>query len=86
FNYPGQLEPALKGFSVKINSGERVGIVGRVGSGKSTLGKLMCGLYEPGAGGVLVDSTDTRHLDLAELRKTAVYVGQETELFTGTPA
>ncbi|MEM9331934.1 MAG: type I secretion system permease/ATPase [Pseudomonadota bacterium] len=84
FSYPDQLSSALNGVSLKITPGERVGIIGRVGSGKSTVGKLISGLYQPVEGGVLVDGTDTRHLDLAKLRRHAMYVGQETELFTGT--
>ena len=84
FTDPGQLAPALDKVSFRVTPGERVGIVGRVGSGKSTLGKLLTGLYNPGAGGVLVDSTDTRHLNASDLRDDAIYVGQETELFTGS--
>lgn len=84
FSYPDQLTPALNGASIKITQGERVGIIGRVGSGKSTIGKLVSGLYSPASGGVLVDGTDTRHLDSAELRGRAIYVNQEAELFAGT--
>ncbi|MEM9278845.1 MAG: ATP-binding cassette domain-containing protein, partial [Pseudomonadota bacterium] len=84
FSYPEQLSPALQGLNLRIAPGERVGIIGRVGSGKSTIGKLLTGLYMPKEGGVLVDGTDTRHLNIAELRKSSLYVGQETELFTGS--
>ena len=84
FIYPGQLATTLDRVSLKVSPGERVGIIGRVGSGKSTMGKLIGGLYEPTVGGVLVDGTDTRHHDLAELRRHVMYVGQETELFTGS--
>jgi len=84
FTYPGQLEPTLSGLSFRITPGERIGIIGRVGSGKSTIGKLLGGLYSPASGGVLVDSTDARHLNMSDIRENIVYVGQETELFTGS--
>lgn len=84
FNYPGQNVKALDSVSMTIAPGERVGIIGRVGSGKSTFGKLMINLYSPAEGAVMIDGTDTRHHAAAVLRKAVHYVGQETELFTGT--
>ncbi|MBX3580457.1 MAG: type I secretion system permease/ATPase [Rhizobiaceae bacterium] len=84
FSYPGQPRKALDGLSLRISPGERVGVIGRVASGKSTLGKLLCGLYEPAAGAVIVDGTDIRHCWMADLRRAVAYVGQEPELFAGT--
>ena len=55
FSYPGQDISALDGLSFKINPGERVGILGRIGSGKSTVARLTMGLYDPAEGSVLMD-------------------------------
>ncbi|MEW9835044.1 type I secretion system permease/ATPase [Mesorhizobium marinum] len=84
FAYPGQATNALDGLSLRIAPGERVGVIGRVASGKSTLGKLLCGLYAPQQGAVLVDGTDIRHRWMADLRKAVAYVGQDPDLFAGT--
>jgi ATP-binding cassette subfamily C protein LapB len=84
FAYSGQQAKALDGLSLRIAPGERVGIVGRVASGKSTLGKLLCGLYSADKGAVIIDGTDVRHCWMADLRKAVAYVGQEPELFAGT--
>jgi ATP-binding cassette subfamily C protein LapB len=70
--------------SLFIGAGERVGIVGRVGSGKSTLARLISGLYQPSQGSILVDGTDIRQLDPAELRRQIGYVPQDTHLVFGT--
>ena len=86
FAYRGQQTKALDGVSIRIAPGERVGIVGRVASGKSTLGKLLCGLYAADKGAVIVDGTDVRHCWMADLRKAVAYVGQEPELFRGHAA
>lgn len=84
FFYPGGAEQALSGVTLKIAPGERVGLVGRVGSGKSTLGKLLCGLYQPDDGAVLLGGADTRHVPMADLRRRIAYVGQEADLFSGS--
>ena len=84
FAYPGQQAKALDGVSIRVAPGERVGIVGRVASGKSTLGKILCGLYTCDEGAVIIDGTDTRHCWMADLRSAVAYVGQEPELFSGT--
>lgn len=84
FGYGGQGEPVLKNVSFKIAAGEHVVVIGRVGSGKTTLQKLMLGLYEPTAGAVLVDGVDLRQLDPADLRRNIGYVGQDAMLFFGT--
>lgn len=84
FSYPGQQIEALRGISFKIEPGEKVGIVGRIGSGKTTVDRLMCGLYEPDRGAVLIDDTDVRQLDPAELRHAIGYVGQDNFLFFGS--
>ena len=84
FNYPESEVSALKNVSFKIRAGEHVAILGRMGSGKTTLHKLMLGLYQPTSGAVLVDGIDIRQLDPAELRRHIGYVQQDTNLFYGT--
>ena len=84
FTYPGQQVEALKNVSLRIRAGERVGILGRVGSGKSTLEKLVLGLYRPSSGAVLIDGIDQRQLDPAELRRHIGYVAQDVTLFYGS--
>lgn len=84
FTYPGQNMVALKDLSVTIQSGERVGIIGTVGSGKTTFGKLMLGLYEPESGMVAIDGTDIRQIDPTELRRFIGCVPQDVTLFRGT--
>ncbi len=84
FSYPGASLPALKNVSFRIRAGERVGIVGRTGSGKSTLGKLALSLYTPDQGAVLMDGTDLRQIDPADLRRWTGYMPQEVVLFQGS--
>jgi ATP-binding cassette, subfamily C, bacterial LapB len=84
FQYPGQETNALRGVSFRIQAGERVAILGRIGSGKTTLHKLILGLYRPTSGAVLVDGVDLRQLDPAELRRAIGYVPQDITLFFGS--
>ena len=84
FNYPEQDMAALRNVSLKIRAGEHVAILGRVGSGKTTLEKLILGLYQPTSGAVLVDGIDLRQLDPAELRRNVGYVPQDVTLFYGS--
>lgn len=84
FQYPGQQISSLRNVSFKIQPGEKVAILGRVGSGKTTLEKLILGLYRPTGGAVLVDGIDQRQLDPAELRRHIGYVQQDVMLFYGT--
>jgi ATP-binding cassette subfamily C protein LapB len=84
FAYPNQGVMALKHISLRIEPGERVVILGGTGSGKSTLQKLMLGLYQPNKGAVCMDGIDLRQLDPADLRRNVGYVGQESMLFYGT--
>jgi len=84
FSYPDQTMEALKDISLSINPGEKVGIIGPIGSGKTTLGKLLLGLYEPTGGMVSVDGTDIRQIDPSELRHFIGYVPQDVTLFRGT--
>ena len=84
FSYPKQDIEVLKDVSFDIRPGERVGIVGRVGSGKSTIARLMLGLYQPRDGSIKVDGTDIRQIDPVDLRRNIGYVPQDVFLFRGT--
>lgn len=84
FNYPGQGEAALHNVSLRIAPGEQIVILGRTGSGKTTLQKLMLGLYQPREGVVRIDGIDLRQLDPADLRRNVGFVGQDATLFYGT--
>jgi len=84
FAYPGSEVPSLVDVSFKIKQGEKVAILGRVGSGKTTLQKLAMGLFQPTDGAVLVDGIDLRQLDPAEFRKQVGYMPQDITLFHGT--
>lgn len=84
FAYPGQQQTALNGVSFSIAAGERVGIIGRIGSGKSTLARLISGLYRPTSGAILLDGTDLRQIDPADLRRNMGYVPQDAFLFFGS--
>ncbi len=84
FNYPGAEENALTKVSFKIKAGEHVALLGRMGSGKTTIHKLILGLYQPTEGAILIDGIDSRQIDPAELRRAVGYVQQDTHLFYGT--
>lgn len=84
FRYPGASEPALNGVSFVIEPGERVGLLGRVGSGKSTITRLILGLYPPDDGLVMIDGTDVRQLDPAVLRRRIGAALQESVLISGS--
>ncbi len=84
FSYPNTDVPALKNASFVITPGEHVAIIGRIGSGKSTIQKLLLGLYEPDAGQILIDGIDINQIDPADLRKNMGYVSQDIMLFRGT--
>lgn len=84
FHYPESEEQALRGINLSIKPGEHVAIIGRVGSGKSTLQKLILGLYAPTKGAVLLDGVDLRQLDPADLRCSLGYVAQDSTLFYGS--
>lgn len=84
FSYPGRQEQALHGVSFRIKPGERVVVIGRIGSGKTTLQKLILGLHAPTKGAVLLDGVDLRQLDPADLRRNVGYVEQDSILFYGS--
>lgn len=84
FSYPGQQQAVLRNVSFKIQAGEKIAFIGRVGSGKSTIQRLVLGLYQPTEGAILIDGIDLRQIDPAELRRAAGFVSQDVSLFFGT--
>jgi len=84
FYYPDSDTPALNNVSFVINPGEKVAIIGRIGSGKSTIAKLILKLYEPAEGTILIDDIDIAQIDPADLRRYIGYVPQDIQLFRGT--
>jgi len=84
FAYPGQKLKALRNLSFKIKAREKVALIGRMGSGKTTIEKLLLGLYYPNSGTILIDGIDMRQLDPVEIRSSIGYVSQEIFLFRGT--
>jgi ATP-binding cassette subfamily C protein LapB len=83
FTYPGQENPALTEVSFKINEGEKVALLGPIGSGKSTINKLVLGLFKPQQGSIFVDGKDIRQFDPSELRRNIGVVPQDVMLFYG---
>lgn len=83
FKYPASKESAVEGISFKIAPGERVAIIGRVGSGKTTIGRLLSGFYEPLEGSITIDDIESRQYDPADLRTGIGFVMQDTDLFFG---
>ncbi|PCJ98221.1 MAG: type I secretion system permease/ATPase [Zetaproteobacteria bacterium] len=84
FSYPGQETPSLNNLSFTIQPGERVGIIGAVGSGKTTIERLLLNLYEPSAGSVQIDGTDVRQINPGDLRRNVGAVQQSPQLFYGS--
>lgn len=84
FSYAGEANKALTSINLTLAPGERVAVIGRIGSGKSTLGKLMMGLYAPSSGSILVDGIDIAQIDPYDLRRHVGCVPQEPLLFQGT--
>ena len=75
---------ALNKINLSISAGEHIAIIGRIGSGKSTLQKLLLGLYQPQEGAILIDNTHLNQLDPATIRREMGYVSQDIVLFKGT--
>jgi ATP-binding cassette subfamily C protein LapB len=84
FTYPDEQKPALENVSFVINPKEKAAIIGKIGSGKSTIVKLLLGLYEPDSGEILVDGIDINQIDPADIRRNISYVAQDIILFRGT--
>jgi len=83
-NVQGNAPKVLRSVALKFEPGERVAVLGRIGSGKSTILRLLAGLYLPTEGAVEFDGIDMRQIDPAEFRARMGFVGQEPRLFNGT--
>lgn len=84
FAYPESVNKSLSDISFSIAAGEHVGIIGKVGSGKSTLMKLIIGLYQAESGSITIDHIDINQIDPADLRRHIGYLAQDIELLRGT--
>ena len=84
YSYPNQDSNAIENISFKVDPGERIALIGRVGSGKTTIGKLVTRLFLPQSGKISIDGIDIRQLDPSEIRENIGYVSQEPWLIAGT--
>lgn len=84
FAYAGAAAKSLTDINLKIRPGEKIAIVGRVASGKSTLGRLLCGIYPPEDGNIYIDGLDSRQYSPIYLRSQMRFVGQDSVLFSGS--
>jgi ATP-binding cassette, subfamily C, bacterial LapB len=84
FTYPGATSPILRNLNLMIRPGERIGIIGKIGSGKTTIGRLLTGLYQPEKGEILVDGVDLRQYHPHEIRSAIALVVQDADLFIGS--
>tara|TARA_R110002096_G_scaffold426421_1_gene636179 strand:- start:70964 stop:72718 length:1755 start_codon:yes stop_codon:yes gene_type:complete len=84
FKYPSGSIKVLDNVSFKVEAGEKVGILGKIGSGKSTVLRMAAGLYDPDEGAILIDDTDIRQIVPDDLRKNMAMVLQDVFLFSGS--
>ncbi|WFU11881.1 type I secretion system permease/ATPase (plasmid) [Rhizobium sp. CB3090] len=84
FQYPGSDQSVINQLSFTVTPGEKIGIIGRIGSGKTTIGRLLDGLFQPASGRVLIDGVDIRQYHMAEVRAAVAVAGQSSDLFSGT--
>lgn len=84
YQFPKASAPTVNNVSLKITPGQRVAVVGRMGSGKSTLVRMLSGLVEPSSGAVLIDGVDLRQVDPSDIRRNVGVMLQDTWLFSGS--
>ena len=84
YTFPGADSAIIRNLSLKISVGQKVAVVGRMGSGKSTMSRLIAGLIEPSEGAVLIDGVDLRQIDKSDVRRNVGVMLQDTWLFSGT--
>lgn len=84
FKFAGASQPLIQNLSFKIPAGQKVALIGKMGSGKSTLSRLIAGIIVPTEGAILIDGIDVRQIDPADLRKNVGTMLQDSWLFSGT--
>jgi ATP-binding cassette, subfamily C, bacterial LapB len=84
YSFPGSKTPIIKDLSLKIPAGQKVAILGKMGSGKTTFSRLISGLIEPNEGAVMIDGVDIRQIDPSDMRRNVGVMLQKTWLFSGT--
>jgi ATP-binding cassette subfamily C protein LapB len=84
YKFDGASQPVIKNLTFKIPAGQKVALVGKMGSGKSTLSRLIAGMLEPTEGAILIDGVDVRQIDPSDLRKNIGIMLQDSWLFSGT--
>ena len=84
YKFDGSSQPVIKNLTFKIPAGQKVALVGKMGSGKSTLSRLIAGMLEPTEGAILIDGVDVRQIDPSDLRKNIGIMLQDSWLFSGT--
>lgn len=84
FSYPNADKETLNNITFDVQPGEKIAIIGKIGSGKTTIQKLLLSLYHTDEGSILIDNIDIKQLDPSELRKNIAYVSQDVLLFDGT--
>jgi ATP-binding cassette, subfamily C, bacterial LapB len=84
YKFDGASQPTINNLSFKIPAGQKVALVGKMGSGKSTFSRLVAGIYEPTEGAILIDGVDVRQIDQADTRKNIGVMLQDSWLFSGT--
>ena len=84
YKFQGSNQPVIKNISFKIPAGQKVALVGKMGSGKSTLSRLIAGMLEPSEGSILIDGVDVRQIDPADIRKNIGVMLQDSWLFSGS--
>jgi ATP-binding cassette subfamily C protein LapB len=84
FRFDEGTQPIIDNLSFKIPAGQKVALVGKMGSGKSTLSRLIAGIYAPTEGAILIDGVDVRQIDTADIKKNIGIMLQESWLFSGT--
>lgn len=84
YKFKNSDQPTIKNVSFKIPAGQKVALVGKMGSGKSTLSRLIAGILEPTEGAILIDGVDVRQIDQADIRKNIGVMLQDSWLFSGT--
>lgn len=84
FRYGPTSPDSIRNLNISLTPGERVAVLGRIGSGKSSLLKVLAGLYQPREGSVKLDGIELQQIEPADVRRHVLYVGQDTRLFFGT--